>query len=55
MKHYITITKTLSYDIDEIMEQRQCDYDTAIEIACDYFDEAKAYYDISVEEEEEDD
>ena len=42
MKHYITITKTLSYDIDEIMEQRGCDSETAIEIAFEYFDEADA-------------
>ena len=42
MKHYITITKTLSYDIDEIMEQRGCDCETAIEIAFEYFDEAVA-------------
>ena len=42
MKHYITITKTLCYDIDEIMEQRGCDCETAIEIAFEYFDEADA-------------
>ena len=42
MKHYITITKTLSYDIDEIMEQRGCDHETAVEIAFEYFDEAAA-------------
>ena len=42
MKHYITITKTSSYDIDEIMEQRGCDCETAIEIAFEYFDEADA-------------
>ena len=42
MKHYITITKTLCYDIDEIMEQRGCDSETAVEIAFEYFDEADA-------------
>ena len=42
MKHYIIITKTLCYDIDEIMEQRGCDRETAIEIAFEYFDEADA-------------
>ena len=42
MKHYITITKTLSYDIDEIMGQRGCDRETAVEIAFEYFDEAAA-------------
>ena len=42
MKHYIIITKTLAYDIDEIMEKRGCDRETAVEIAFEYFDEAKA-------------
>lgn len=42
MKHYITFIKELTYDLDKIMKERQCDYDTAIEIAYDYFDEAKA-------------
>lgn len=55
MKHYITFIKELTYDLDKIMKERQCDYDTAIEIAYDYFDEAKAYYNISVKEEEEND
>lgn len=54
MKHYITITKTLSYDIDEIMEQRGCDYETAVEIAFEYFDEAEAEGYEEYEEEEND-
>lgn len=50
MKHYIIITKTLAYDIDEIMEKRGCDRETAVEIAFEYFDEAEAE---SYEEDEE--
>ena len=42
MRHYFTITKTMTYDRDEIMRNRHCDYETAIEIAYDYFDEAEA-------------
>ena len=57
MKHYFTITKTMTYDLDEIMRNRNCDYKTAIEIAYDYFDEAEAEakaYEESEEEEDED-
>lgn len=55
MKHYFTITKTMTYDLDEIMKNRKCDYETAIEVAYDYFDEAKAEaYEESEEEENED-
>ena len=55
MKHYFTITKTMTYDLDEIMRNKNCDYKTAIEIAYDYFDEAEAEaYEESEEEEEED-
>lgn len=54
MKHYITITKTLTYDIDEIMEKRGCDSETAVEIAFEYFDEAKAEGYEEYEEEEND-
>ena len=57
MKHYFTITKTMTYDLDEIMRNRNCDYKTAIEIAYDYFDEAEAeakVYEESEEEEDED-
>ena len=55
MKHYFTITKTMTYDLDEIMRNRNCDYKTAIEIAYDYFDEAEAEaYEESEEEENED-
>ena len=53
MKHYFTITKTMTYDLDEIMRNRHCDYKTAIEIAYDYFDEAEA--EAYKESEEEDD
>ena len=54
MKHYFTITKTMTYDLDEIMRNRNCDYETAIEVAYDYFDEAKAKaYEESEEEEDE--
>ena len=57
MKHYFTITKTMTYDLDEIMKNKHCDYKTAIEIAYDYFDEAEAEaeaYEESKEEEDED-
>ena len=53
MKHYFTITKTMTYDLDEIMRNKHCDYETAIEIAYDYFDEAEA--EACEESEEEDD
>ena len=53
MKHYFTITKTMTYDLDEIMKNKHCDYETAIEIAYDYFDEAEA--EAYEESEEEDD
>ena len=53
MKHYFTITKTMTYDLDEIMRNKHCDYETAIEIAYDYFDEAKAKgYEESEEEDD---
>ena len=57
MKHYFTITKTMTYDLDEIMRNKHCDYKTAIEVAYDYFDEAEAEakaYEKSEEEENED-
>ena len=53
MKHYFTITKTMTYDLDEIMRNKHCDYETAIEIAYNYFDEAEA--EAYEESEEEDD
>ena len=53
MKHYFTITKTMTYDLDEIMRNKHCDYKTAVEIAYDYFDEAEA--EAYEESEEEDD
>lgn len=52
MKHYFTITKTMTYDLDEIMENQKCDYETAIEIAYNYFDEAQTE---AYEETDEDD
>ena len=56
MRHYFTITKTMTYDLDEIMKNKHCDYKTAIEIAYDYFDEAEAeVYEESEEEEEDED
>ena len=54
MKHYFTITKTMTYDLDEIMKNRNCDYESAIEIAYDYFDEAEAEAYEESEEENED-
>lgn len=42
MARIITIQKVLSYDLDRIMKMRNCDYDTAIEIAYNYFDEEEA-------------
>ena len=53
MKHYFTITKTMTYDLDEIMRNKHCDYETAIEIAYNYFDEAET--ETYEESEEEDD
>ena len=54
-KNETLITKTMTYDLDEIMKNKHCDYKTAIEIAYDYFDEAKAEaYEESKEEEDED-
>lgn len=51
MKHYITITKTMTYNLDEIMKNKNCDYDRAIDIAYDYFDEVEV---TGYEESEED-
>ena len=52
MKRYLTVTKTMTYDLDEIMEAHNCDYETAIEIAYDYFDEAVAEAYEEIEEED---
>lgn len=54
MKHYFTICKELTYDLDEIMENHHCDKETAIEIAYEYFDEADAEAFEESEEEEND-
>ena len=54
MTHYFTITKTMTYDLDEIMKNRDCDYETAIEIAYLYFDEAETKAEAYEENEEED-
>ena len=54
MRHYFTITKTMTYDLDEIMRNRHCDYETAIEIAFIYFDEAETKAEAYEENEEED-
>ena len=53
MRHYFTITKTMTYDLDEIMKNRDCDYETAIEIAYLYFDEAETKAEAYEEKEEE--
>lgn len=52
MKHYFTITKSMTYDLNEIMERKQCDYESAIEYAYSYFDEeeAEGYEDVVEEE-----
>ena len=54
MGHYFTITKTMTYDLDEIMRNRDCDYGTAIEIAYLYFDEAETKAEAYEESEEKD-
>ena len=51
MRHYFTITKTMTYDLDEIMKNRDCDYETAIEIAYLYFDEAETKAEVYEEDE----
>ena len=45
----------MTYDLDKIMKNRNCNYETAIEVAYDYFNETKAKaYEESEEEENED-
>ena len=45
MKYQYTITKTMTYDLNEIMEKENCDRDTAIEIAYSYFNKLATDYD----------
>lgn len=45
MKYYYTITKTMTYDLNIIMENENCDRDTAIEIAYSYFNKLETDYD----------
>lgn len=45
MKYQYTITKTMTYDLNEIMEKENCDRDAAIEIAYNYFNKLATDYD----------
>lgn len=45
MKCYYTITKTMTYDLSEIMEKENCDCYAAMEIAYNYFNKLETDYD----------